>query len=604
LKITVAGIVAAGFAAACHGWGARPPFTAEDLWAWRPAAEARIDSGGDWVVYAESWNDRGADAEFSNLWVVSTNGQTRRRLTEGNWHDRSPRWSPDDRRIAWLSDRGGGTEVWVRKRESGPETQVTHAESAPASLAWSPDGDSIAFTALVPLRTDRPAWAPPALVPRLVRLREGYVQLFVVPAGGGAARQISHGDFNVTGEPAWMPDGRSILISRDGGEIDSIRISDGARTPLTREAGRHENPLPSPDGSKIAWLETEDKAQSYAVRKLRVMNADGSRARALSGALDRDAAWPQWSSDSRTVYFLADDRGATHVYAARNDGTVRQATSAAERLRDFSLADNGRAAAVRATASEAAAVYTFTVDRVSQSAVLAAPNEHLLAEREIARSQEVDYASDGNTVQGWVVKPPGFDAEKKYPLLLDIGGGRREMHGVDFSLRAQILAAGGFVVLRVNPRGTPGYGEVFGNLLPTRDPGDDFDDLMRGVDFVAAKGYVDPNRLAVAGGLVAAWAIGHTDRFRRAVIAHLSGERVGAPWEDPEHYVTRWPVFFARSFRTPTLVLAGEADRESEELFRALQAKKVESALVRMGTAMKPGERVVELEAILGWLRQ
>jgi len=582
------------------------------VWAWRSAGDPRITASGDWVAYVESWNDRGSDAEFSNLWAVSSNGKTRRQLTQGSWRDRLPRWSPDDTRIAWISDRGGRAQVWVRKLESGPEIQVTNAERPPLSLAWSPDGESIAFTALVPSQMNAPAWAPEAIVPRLGRLREGYVRLFVVAASGGAARQISSGDldgdFGIVGEPAWMPDGRSILAARDDGEIYSIRVADGTVKQLTRQGGRNEHPVPSSDGNRIAWLACERKAQSYAVRKVWVMNADGSRARVLSGSLDRDATEPQWSSESRTVYFLADDRGSTHVYAARNDGTVRQATSAAERLRGFSLADSGRAATVRATSSEGGAVYTFTVDRVSQPAVLAAPNEHLLAEREIAPAEAIEYASDGNTVQGWVVRPPDFDAAKKYPLLLDITDERRDdpraMYGVDFSLRAQIFAARGWVVLCVNPRGTPGYGEVFGNLLRTRDPGDDFDDLMRGVDFVAAKGYVDTNRLAVAGGLVAAWAIGHTDRFRAAVVARLPGDRLGPRWEDPDLYVKHTPVFFAREFRTPTLVLADDGDREGEELYRALQSRKVESALVRMGPVEKPGERVLEMEAILGWLKR
>jgi len=608
LKRTAFAIVSAALAAAA--FGERPPLVPEDVWAWRSAGDPRIAAGGDWVAYVESWNDRPGDAEFSNLWVVSSNGKTRRQLTQGNWGDRSPRWSPDGARIAWLSDRSGRPQVWVRKLESGPETQVTNAGRAPLSLAWSPDGESIALTALVPSKMDPPAWAPPAIVPRLRSLRQGYVHLFVVPASGGAARQISSGDFDDTGEPAWMADGRSILAARDDGEIYSIRISDGSAKQLTRQGGRNEHPAPSSDGSKIAWLATDGQApaagshQSYAVRKVWVMNADGSRARVLTGSLDRDAAEPQWSPDSRTVYFLADDRGSTHVYAARDDGTVRQATSAAERLRGFSLAANGRAVAVRSTASEAGAVYTFTVDRVSQPAVLAAPNEHLLAEREIAPAEEIDYLSDGNTIQAWVVKPPAFDATKKYPLLLDVGDDRREMYGVDFNLRAQIFAARGLVVLCVNPRGTPGYGEVFGNLLRTRDPGDAFDDLMRGVEFVASKGWIDTNRLAVAGGLVAAWAIGHTDRFRAAVVERLSVDRVGPRWEDPDRYVKHSPIFFARDFQTPTLVLAGDPDPESDELYLALQWRKVDSALVRMGPAEKPGERVLELETISSWLRR
>jgi acylaminoacyl-peptidase len=350
------------------------------------------------------------------------------------------------------------------------------------------------------------------------------------------------------------------------------------------------------------------------------MNADGSRVKLLSGALDRDPVDVQWSSDSRTLYFLADDRGSTHVYAARNDGTVRQVTNSPERLRGFSLADNGRAVSVRSSTLEGADVVTFTVDQVSQGVTLAAPNEHLLAEREAGAVEELKYESGGQAVQAWVVKPPGFDASKKYPLLLDIRDDPRAMYGVDFNLRAQIFAARGFVVLCANPRGTPGYGELFGNLLHSAFPGDDYDDLMRGVDLVVSKGFVDPKRLAVAGGLVAAWTIGHTDRFRSAVArrpvvdwvtdvatrpdgAHRARAWMGAlPWEDPEQYRKHSPIFFAQNFKTPTLVLAGDPDPESDELYFALRERKVDAALVRMGSSEKPSEWILELDAILAWL--
>jgi acylaminoacyl-peptidase len=308
------------------------------------------------------------------------------------------------------------------------------------------------------------------------------------------------------------------------------------------------------------------------------------------------------------------------VYAARNDGTVRQVTSAPERLRGFSLADNGRAVSVRSSASEAGDVVTFTVDRVSQAVTLASPNGHLLAEREMGGVEEIHYESGGQTIQGWVVKPAGFDASKKYPLLLDIRDDPRAMYGVDFNLRAQIYAAHGFVVLCVNPRGTPGYGEQFGNLLRSRFPGDDYDDLMRGVDLVVSKGFVDPKRLAVVGGLLAAWTIGHTDRFRAAVARrpvadwvtdiatrpdgeHRARAWMGAmPWEDPDQYWKHSPIFFAQNFKTPTLVLAGDPDPGSDELYFALRARNVDSALVRMGASKKPSEWILELDTILAWL--
>ena len=379
-------------------WGAgaaRRPFTPEDLRAWRTASDARIRPDGRWVVYVERYYE-GAVSR-SNLWIASTDGKERKRWTEGAWNDSSPRWSPDGERIAWISDRGGTPQIRVRKLDATAEAAIA-SEAPVLNFAWSADGEAIAFTARVAPKAAAPSWLPPALLPRL-RQPEGTAQIFVVAGSGGTARQLSHAETGGRSEPSWTLDAKSVIAACDDA-IVSLRASDGAAKVLTKDAGRYESPLVSPDGGRIAYLFTERKPQSYTVRKLWVMNVDGSRARALSGSLDRDAADPQWSSESRTVYFLADDRGATHVYAARNDGTVRQATDKPERLRGFSLADNGRAASVRSSATEGGDVVTFTVDVVSQPVTLAAPNEHLLADREIGPVEEMTYQSDGTEHPG------------------------------------------------------------------------------------------------------------------------------------------------------------------------------------------------------------
>jgi dipeptidyl aminopeptidase/acylaminoacyl peptidase len=604
-------------------FAARPAFTPQDLWNWHTASDPHISPDASLVVYTEAWNDRAANKSFSNLWIVATRGGPPKRFTEGNWRDWSPRWDADGKRLAWISDRGGEPRIYIAPAPSAtpPVAEPRPSGSGvPITIAWSPEGDSIAYTARAPNRRQPPAWAPPDILPRLRTERETTIHLFLLPLKGGQPRQLSAGELDLVGEPSWTLDGRTIAMAREDGVILAITTAGGAPVELTHDAAFNQHPVFSPDGSKLAWLATSGGDQSYATRKLCVMNPDGSRVNILSGSLDRDASDPQWNSDSRTVYFLADENGATHIYAAHRDGKLRQVTSGAERLRDFSLADNGRGVAIRSTWSAAGDVYTFTVDHITQPATLASPNEHLLAKREIAPAEEMRYTSAGNTVQAWLVKPPSFDPAKKYPLLADVQDDPRAMYGNEFNLRAQIAAARGFIVLCANPRGTPGYGEVFGNLLHTALPGDDYDDLMAGVNAAVAKGFVDPQRLAIAGGLVAAWAIGHTDRFRAAVALHpitdwavdVATSRDGLrrarswmgamPWENPDQYTKRSPVSFAQNFRTPTLILARDSDAQAEELYFALRARKVETAFVRIPASPDPAGEIAELEAVLGWL--
>ena len=362
--------------AAC---AAQQPWDPADLWKWRTASDPRIRPDGQWVVYVEGWSERAADASYSNLWAVSTDGKKRVRITDGEWRDCSPRWSPDGSRVAWIRERSGGVELRVGRLEA---RQQSPGESIIASgpverLAWSPDGNSIAFTA-------RAGW-------------------FVASVSGGAARHIQAGGLEAAGEPAWMPDGQSIVSAAADGEIYSIRVADGAARRLTNDAARNQDPVVSPDGARIAFLATDARPRSYSIRKLMVMNPDGTGAKVLGGALDRDSTGPQWSSDSRTVYFIADDRGSTHVYAGRNDGSTRQATSSAERLRGFTLADNGRAVSVRSTAAGAEEVVTFAVDVAPAPLVLAALNQALIAERQAGAAQEITFPSGGKTDRKSVV---------------------------------------------------------------------------------------------------------------------------------------------------------------------------------------------------------
>jgi dipeptidyl aminopeptidase/acylaminoacyl peptidase len=604
---------------------AREPFTPADLWAWKTLADPQISADGEWVVYAERWFDREANSTYSNLRFVTADGKQVREAQVSRTNDYWPRWSPDRTRVAWLSDVDGATVLNVCRFDAMQNATVLF-RGKPLAFAWSPDGRSIAYTAPVAAKSTD-TWAPEAILPLLTtRSPAETIEIFIVPSDGGKSRQVTHDSFVRRGPPVWMPDGQWILNSAerapdpdrplDGAEIYGVQVATGEVRRLTEHAGPDEDPVPSPDGTKIAWIAAETKPAAYAIRKLWVMGMDGKRVKVLSGALDRDVMHPQWSSDSRTVYFLADDRGSTHVYAARNDGTVRQATSRPERLRWFSLADNGRAVAVRSNATAASEIVSFAVDLPGGVTPLATANEALLADRDVNPREEIGFQSDGKDVQAWLTRPLRTGTGKPVPLVVEAGETPREMCGTEFSLHAQIFAAAGFAVLCVNTRGTPGYGEDFGNLLRTRFPGDDYDDLMRGVDAALAKGGIEPKRVFVDGGLLAAWAIGHTDRFAGAILhrpivdwtsAAAVNSRVpvwmGAmPWDDPDQYVKHSAIFFAQNFKTPALVIGD--DPQSQELYFALEAKKVDCALVKLPKDGKPGTRLLELETELAWLRK
>lgn len=375
------------------------------------------------------------------------------------------------------------------------------------------------------------------------------------------------------------------------------------------------------------------------------MDADGGNPRLLTAGHDRDVRAPQWSADSKAIYFLSDDRGTSQFYMARLGGAVKQITSGKQRLGSayatsdpFTLSAAGRVVTTRSTPKEPADIFTFTVDRPDLWTRLTSLNESLLAGRTLGEVEDISWDSfDGRPMQGWFVKPPHFDPARKYPLILSIHGGPHAMYGVEFGLEFQIYAARGFVVFYPNPRGSTGYGEEFGNIIHTHYPGDDFKDLMAGVDAVLVKGSVDPKRLAVTGGsgggLLTAWTIGQTDRFAAAVSQypvtnwitqagtadggyyHAAVWMKSMPWENPDQYLKHSPIFLAKNFKTPTLVITGEADlrtpmAQSEELYFALKARKVPAVLVRIPDephgirGAHPSHQIAKVEHILGWIEK
>jgi dipeptidyl aminopeptidase/acylaminoacyl peptidase len=596
-----------------------------------------ISPNGQQIVFTRTWVDKVKDQFRSNLWLVDVDGSRVRELTSGSWRDSAPVWSPDGKRIAFISDRDGTMQVhtvWLETREVA---QLTHVERAPTNLRFSPDGKYLACTIFVPdndpiLSVKLPEkprgaeWAKPAvLVNRLSWARDGegpipmgFNHVFVIDSIlGGTPRQLTSGKFSHS-DPEWSADGKTIYFSairkpdaeyqRGDSEIYAININSLEVKALTDRKGPDSNPRISPDGRWVAYTGYDEKNFTNHVASIYVMDSQGGGKRVWAVNLMSSPQQVSWAKDGSGVYFTVEEQGSTHVYFAPVEGKARRVTSGTEALTGFSLADNGQVASVRSSFKEPGTLITFNVKEPSSVRRVVDVNEDVLSGVKLGDAEELSYTSpDGIKVQGWLIKPANFDATKKYPMVMWIHGGPWSMYSVAFSWTFQNFAAKGYAVLYTNPRGSTGYGQEFVNGIQFSYPGKDYDDLMAGVDAALAKGWIDDRNLFVCGGsgggVLTAWIVGHTDRFAaaasmRPVINWNSfvGITDGPswynqfrkyPWEDANEYAMRSPLHYVANVKTPTLVMTGEADLrtpigQSEEFYRALKVLKKETLLIRM----------------------
>ena len=616
---------------------------------WEDVQSPQLSPDGTQIVFGRRWVDKMNDRWESSIWIMNADGTHQRSLVQGS----DVQWSPDGKRIAYVGKgEPSGQQIFVRWMDAeGATTQISHLTEAPSNLEWSPDGKAIAFSMNVPARDNSlhinmPAapkgakWIePPKVITRLNYRRDrvgytdaSYSHVFVIPADGGTPRQITNGDWNHSA-PSYSADGKWIAFSsyrvpnaEDAfrkSEIYAANVETGEIRQLTHRNGTNGGPLYSPDGRMIAFMSADSVDHSaWAETKLWLMNADGSSAHLVSGNLDRPISGVSWAPDNSGLYFNVESQGSKNLYFATPGGQLRPVTSGTQVLTVTSVGKNGLAAGVRTTPVKPNDVVTFTVPKTGATSTfnqLTTVNDDVLAGKQLAQTEEMWYTSkDGLKIQGWIVKPPGFDPSKKYPLILEIHGGPQAMYNVAFNFARQDQAANGYVILYTNPRGSTGYGEKFTNEIKNAYPGKDFDDLMAGVDSVVGRGYVDPKNMFVygcsGGGVLTAWTVGHTDRFAAAaslcpVIDWISfvGETDGAGWyenfekpfwEDPSEYLRRSPIMYVGNVKTPTLLMTGVLDLRTpipqiEEFYRALKMHGTPTMMIRMnneyhGTSSTP----------------
>ena len=608
-----------------------------------------ISPDGATILYTRSFVDMQNDRRRTELWTMNADGSRKRKLMDGG----SPNWSPDGTRIAYVTEgEPSGSQIFVRWMDdfSSEPSQITNLTESPGGIRWSPDGTRIAFTMTVRPTHDewsidipvaRPEGAEWTANPRIVddamfrRDRQGFLDdgtrhIFVVSADGGTHRQVSEGDYNF-GTPRWSNDGDKLYFSgllvenaeyewRES-EIYAMDAATGEVTQLTDHKGPDSGPVPSPDGSMIAFTSNDYTEQTYIERQMYVMSADGSGRRSITPDLDHSPGILDWAADGSGVYFTVSEQGTRNLYFAPLDPQAepRKVTDGNHQLSVTGITDDGVAVGTLSSYHRPSEVVTFDVTNPADITFLTDHNGPLFADLELGEVEEIWYKSvDDFDIQGWVIKPPDFDPSRKYPLMLAIHGGPHGMYGVGFNLGWQNHAANDYVVLYTNPRGSSGYGTDFGNAINRAYPGKDFDDLMNGVDTVIAGGYIDERNMYVygcsGGGVLTAWVVGHTDRFAAAssncpVINWLSfvGTTDGIgwyrnfdnmPWEDAGEYLQRSPLMYVGNVTTPTMLMTGVNDMrtpisQTEEFYTALKVLRVPTAMIRFndewhGTTSNP----------------
>ena len=647
--------------------------TAGDLFELQFVSEPRISPDGTQVAYVRAINDVMIDDTRGNIWIAAADGSFHRPLLSGKSSYSSPRWSPDGKRLAFIAEAGGKPQLYVRWMETGETALVTNLVESPSAIAWSPGGKQLAFTMRVPAekpslaqppkKPEGAEWAPEVKVIDSVVYRfngrgfidPGFNHVFVVPADGGSARQLTTGDYDHSGPLAWTLEGERIVFSANRSEdwqyerterdLYAVAVESGELEQLTDLPGIEQSPTVSPDGERVAFERDDHQGRQYSIASVAVMDIDGSNSEIITGDLDRSAEDPRWAADGSGVYFKFDDRGERNVGFVSVDGDVR---TVAEGLGgttigrpyisgEFSVAGNDTVAFTAGSAQRPADLFVKRGNREPRRVTRL--NENLLGHRELAEVHEIVYESsvDGTEIQGWYLTPPGFDPDKTYPLILEIHGGPHLAYGPHFSAELQRFAAEGYVVFYDNHRGSSSYGEAFGMKLEYKySSEEDFGDHMSGVDAMIEKGFVDPDRLFIAGGsaggIAAAYAIGLTDRFRAAAVAKpvinwisktLTGDIYtsqiehqfpGLPWEEFEHYWKRSPLSLVGNVTTPTLLITGEDDyrtpiSETEQYYQALKLRRVDAVMVRVpesphGIAGKPSRMIAKIDNILAWFER
>ncbi len=684
--MTFKSLAAACLAAACASSAAAAgrPITAADLLALQRISDPQLSPDGTRVLYTVATPDLAANRMARNVWIVPVAGGEPRALTTTG-REGGARSSADGKRIGFISMRTGTMQIFVMNADgAGEPMQLTKISTGVDSFIWSPDGRWIAFTSSVfpdckddacnaareEARTKNPVRARTydrLLYRHWTSWSDGTrSHLFAVPVvahGGADAVDLMPGaDYDMPPREregphpfVFSPDSKTLCFTAvtdtveaasTNADLFEIDVNGGTPKKLTTNPGFDGAPVYSPDGRTIAYHSQARPGYESDKWRLMVLDRASGKFTSLTDSFDRSADTPLWSADGKTIFFNAEDRGEMPVFAIPAAGGAPRAVTPGSFDGEFVVAlrqaqgEPGDMLVVsRSSLAAPSELYAVPVNG-GAARQLTHQNSVLLAQLDLAKGESFTFKGAANTdVQGFLVRPPNFDATKKYPVLMILHGGPETQHSDAWSYRwnSQMFASPGYVVLNINRRGSTGFGQKFTDDIAGDWGGKAFTDLMNGLDYVLAKyPFTDAKRVAAAGGSYGGymidWMESHAKGRFRALVSHagvynLTSEYgateelwfaehdfLGTPWTNPSTYEKTSPHTYSAEFgayKTPTLVIAGEQDfrvpyTQSLEFFSALQRQNVPSKLIVFPDeghwVLKPQNSVYWYKEFMDWM--
>jgi len=625
------------------------PMKPEDLYKIKKVSDPRVSPDGKWIAYIESVPDLEKNKYNSDIWLIPISGGKPKRLTADAGSDKSPRWSPDGKQIAFISkrDKDEADNLYLIHVRGGEARKLTDAKTDLSSPVWSKDGKYILCQSRVlpKKKKNLENWTKKELpeceartIDRLLfRQWDSWLgdernHLFLVNCRDGSLKDLTPGDYDIP--PVSLtsahdfdisPDGKEICLVRNDAPVPAVNIDHdifllnietSVEKKITANPALDRQPHYSPDGRYIAYTAMKKPGYEADRECLTLYDRKTQTHTSLTEPLDRSVAQILWAPDSKKIYFACREEGYSPIYRVNLKGNLKRITRQGYNTNIAITPKGERLIFLRSYNHMPAELFSLSIKgkrkgKQPGATQLTFENNGFLAAFDLPQLEEFWFKGAEDTkVHGFILKPPGFDPNKKYPVVLTIHGGPQNMWADRFMTRwftFQLVSSPGYVGIFIDPRGSSGYGSSFREQVSKDYGGRCFQDLVKGLDYaISHYNFIDGKKQAAMGGSFGGysvnWLMAHTQRFK-CIVSHASLYNLtsfyGAteelwfpawdmgktPWDEPELYAKWSPHRYAKNFKTPTLVTHGQKDyrvpfAESLQLFTALQQQGIPSRLV------------------------